>query len=56
MKSKTEISETKTTALVRRGRGILKRGLKPNQGDKALTEERAEQKKQEKALEERHAR
>jgi AbrB family looped-hinge helix DNA binding protein len=41
-----------TAALIKRGRGILKR--KP--GDKSFTEEWAEQKKQEKELEERHAR
>ena len=41
-----------TAALIRQGRGILKR--KP--GDKPLTEEWAEHKKQEKELEERHAR
>ena len=41
-----------TAALIKRGRGILKR--KP--GDKPLAEEWAEHKKQEKELEERHAR
>ena len=41
-----------TAALIKRGRGILKR--KP--GDKPLAEEWAEQKKQERELEERHAR
>ncbi len=41
-----------TAALIKRGRGILKR--KP--GDKPFSEEWAEQKKEEKALEERHAR
>ena len=41
-----------TAALIRRGRGILKR--KP--GDKSLTEDWAEHKKQEKDLEERHGR
>ena len=41
-----------TAALIKRGRGILKR--KP--GDKPLAEEWAEHKKQEKAWEERHAR
>lgn len=41
-----------TAALVRRGRGILKRAA----GDKPLAEDWAEQKKQERALEERHAR
>lgn len=41
-----------TSALIRRGRGILKR--KP--GEKSLTEERAEHKKLERELEERHAR
>ena len=40
-----------TAALIRRGRGILKR----RPGGKSLTEERAEHKKQERALEERHA-
>jgi AbrB family looped-hinge helix DNA binding protein len=41
-----------TAALIKRGRGILKR--KP--GDRPLAEEWAEHKKQEKELEERHAR
>jgi AbrB family looped-hinge helix DNA binding protein len=41
-----------TAALIKRGRGILKR--KP--GDKPLAEEWAEHKKQEKDLEERHGR
>jgi AbrB family looped-hinge helix DNA binding protein len=41
-----------TAALIKQGRGILKR--KP--GDKPLAEEWAEHKKQEKELEERHAR
>lgn len=41
-----------TAALIKRGRGILKR--KP--GDKPLAEYWAEQKKQERELEERHAR
>lgn len=41
-----------TAALIKRGRGIIKR--KP--GDKALAEEWAELKKQERHLEERHAR
>jgi AbrB family looped-hinge helix DNA binding protein len=41
-----------TAALIRRGRGILKRA--PGHG--SLTEDRAEHKKQERALEERHAR
>jgi AbrB family looped-hinge helix DNA binding protein len=41
-----------TAALIRRGRGILKR--KP--GDKPLTEEWAGHKKQEQEMEERHAR
>ena len=41
-----------TAALIKRGRGILKR--KP--GDKPLAEEWAEHKKTEKELEERHAR
>ena len=41
-----------TALLIRHGRGILKR--KP--GDKPLSEEWAEQQKQEKELEERHAR
>ncbi len=45
-----------TAALIRRGRGILKRA--PGHGSPAgsLTEDRAEHKKQERALEERHAR
>jgi AbrB family looped-hinge helix DNA binding protein len=41
-----------TAALIKRGRGILKRKL----GDKPLAEEWAEHKKQERELEERHAR
>jgi AbrB family looped-hinge helix DNA binding protein len=41
-----------TAALIRRGRGILKRA--PGQG--SLKEDWAEHKKQERALEERHAR
>ena len=41
-----------TAALIKRGRGILKR--KP--GDKPLADEWAEHKKQERELEERHAR
>lgn len=41
-----------TAALIKHGRGILKRKA----GDKHLTEEWAEHKKQEKELEERHAR
>ena len=41
-----------TAALIKRGRGILKR----KSGDKALAEEWAEHKKQERELEERHAR
>ena len=41
-----------TAALIRRGRGILKR----TQGGNSLAEERAEHKKHERALEERHAR
>ena len=41
-----------TAALIKRGRGILKR----KSGDKPLAEEWAGHKKQEKALEERHAR
>ena len=41
-----------TAALIKRGRGVLKR--KP--GDKPLAEEWAEHKKQERELEERHAR
>ena len=41
-----------TAALIKRGRGILKR--KP--GEKPLTQQWAEHKKQEKELEERHAR
>ena len=40
-----------TAALIRRGRGVLKR--KP--GDNPLTEQMAEHKKQERELEERHA-
>jgi AbrB family looped-hinge helix DNA binding protein len=40
-----------TAALIRRGRGILKR----TPGGKPLTEEWAEHKKRERALEERHA-
>lgn len=40
-----------TAALIKQGRGILKRKL----GGKPLAEEWAEQKKQEKELEERHA-
>jgi AbrB family looped-hinge helix DNA binding protein len=40
-----------TAALIRRGRGILKR----TPGGKSLTQDWAEQKKQERALEERHA-
>jgi AbrB family looped-hinge helix DNA binding protein len=46
-----------TAALIRRGRGILKRA--PGHGSPghgSLTEERAEHKRQERALEERHAR
>ena len=39
-----------TAALIRRGRGILKR----TPGHGSLTEERAEHKRQERALEERH--
>ena len=46
-----------TAALIKRGRGILKRGtLKHIQGGKPLTQDWAEHKKQERALEERHAR
>jgi AbrB family looped-hinge helix DNA binding protein len=41
-----------TAALIKRGRGILKR----KSGDKPLAEEWAEHKKQERELEERHAR
>src|SRR5436190_17921275 len=41
-----------TAALIKRGRGILKR----KSGDKPLVEEWAEHKKQERELEERHAR
>ena len=41
-----------TAALIRRGRGILKRAS----GHGSLTEDWAEHKKQERALEERHAR
>jgi antitoxin PrlF len=41
-----------TAALIRRGRGILKRTA----GHGSLAEERAEHKKQERALEERHVR
>ncbi|PYX33275.1 MAG: AbrB family transcriptional regulator [Acidobacteria bacterium] len=40
-----------TAALIRRGRGILKR----THGGKSLAEERAEHKKNERALEDRHA-
>jgi AbrB family looped-hinge helix DNA binding protein len=40
-----------TAALIKRGRGILKR----TPGGKPLTEDRAEHKKRERALEERHA-
>lgn len=46
-----------TAALIKQGRGILKRGiLKHRPGGKPLTEDWAEHKKQERALEERHAR
>ena len=41
-----------TAALIKRGRGILKR----KQGGKPLTEDWAEHQEQERALEERHAR
>jgi len=41
-----------TAALIKRGRGILKR----TQGGKPLTEDWAEHQEQERALEERHAR
>ena len=41
-----------TAALIKQGRGILKR----KQGDRHLTDEWAAHKKAEKALEERHAR
>ena len=41
-----------TAALIKRGRGILKR----TSGGKALAEDWAEHKKQERALDERHAR
>lgn len=41
-----------TAALIKRGRGILKR----KSGEKSLAEEWAEHKKQERELEERHAR
>jgi AbrB family looped-hinge helix DNA binding protein len=41
-----------TAALIKRGRGILKR----RQGEKPLAEQWAEHKKQERELEERHAR
>jgi AbrB family looped-hinge helix DNA binding protein len=40
-----------TAALIKRGRGILKRTA----GGKSLTEERGEHRKQERAIEERHA-
>jgi AbrB family looped-hinge helix DNA binding protein len=40
-----------TAALIKRGRGILKRAP----GSRPLTEDRAEHKKRERALEERHA-
>jgi AbrB family looped-hinge helix DNA binding protein len=45
-----------TAALIKRGRGILKRGVKQAPGGKSLTEDWAEHKKRERALEERHAR
>ena len=46
-----------TAALIKRGRGILKRGaLAQTPGDKPLTADWAEHKKKERALEERHAR
>ncbi|MGA8271532.1 MAG: AbrB/MazE/SpoVT family DNA-binding domain-containing protein [Candidatus Sulfotelmatobacter sp.] len=46
-----------TAALIKRGRGILRRDiLKRTQGDNSLAEHWAEHKKQERALEERHAR
>jgi AbrB family looped-hinge helix DNA binding protein len=51
-----------TAALIRRGRGILKRAPGPGSsgpgspGFRSLTEDWAEHKKQERALEERHAR
>jgi len=46
-----------TAALIRRGRGILKRAAgHGSQGHGSLTEDWAEHKKQERALEERHAR
>jgi AbrB family looped-hinge helix DNA binding protein len=49
--------EPMTAALIRRGRGILKRGtLKQTLGDKSLAENWAEHKRQERALEDRHAR
>jgi hypothetical protein len=41
-----------TAALIRKGRGILKR----QPGDKPLAQEWAEHKKEEKQIEERHAR
>ena len=45
-----------TAALIKRGRGILKRGiLKQTQGGKPLTDDWAEHKKQERAIEGRHA-
>ena len=45
-----------TAALIRRGRGILKRAPGHVLGHASLAEERAEHKRQERALEERHAR
>jgi AbrB family looped-hinge helix DNA binding protein len=46
-----------TAALIKRGRGILKRGvLRQTPGGKPLTEDWAEHKKQERTLEDRHAR
>ena len=46
-----------TAALIRRGRGILKRAPgHGSSGQGSLTEDWAEHKKQERALEERHAR
>jgi len=45
-------SDPVTAALIKRGRGILKRKA----GEKSLAEEWAEHKKQERKLEERHGR
>ena len=46
-----------TAALIKRGRGILKRGVPKHAPEgKPLTEDWVEHKKQERALKERHAR